>query len=264
MCLFISAESVRSAKSPCLKSSSPPTKICKAFPISEKLLHTSRTQDCSQSLSQHSQPLLVCPACLNFPRYCLCLFTQVVLSKVVSVNRTHLCQENLCLFHPFLGSQEAVPVCRACACTQSLFSAGAVSLCTATLQQSERPSFICPVCRAYLAYRILSYFKSRVPVGRACPCLQHLLLLSRALALCKPITIHSACLWLQILHLSVLNSVWQRWSIDSKPTVVYQAQPFFKSTNADHKLGPCLQSLCADICSTCPGFLALVFMHPSS
>lgn len=184
---------------------------------------------------------------------------------MVSVDRTHVCQENLCLFHPFLGSQEAVPVCRACACTQSLFSAGAVSLCTATFQQSERPSLICLVCRAYLAYSILSYFKSRVPVGRACPCLQHLLLLSRALALCKPITIHSACLWLQILHLSVLNSVcWQRWSTDSKPIVVYQAQPFFKRANTDHKLGPCLQSLCADICSTCAGFLALVFTQPSS
>lgn len=169
MCLFISAESFCSAKSPCLKSSSPPTKICKAFPISEKLLHTSRTQDCLQSLSQHSQPLLVCPACLNFPRYCLCLFTQVVLSKVVSVDRTHLCQENLCLFHPFLGSQEAVPVCRACACTQSLFSAGAVSLCTATLQQSERLWLICLVCRAYLAYRILSYFKSRVLLAEPVP-----------------------------------------------------------------------------------------------
>lgn len=168
MCLFISSESVLSAKSPCLKSLSPSTKICKAFPISEKLLHTSRTQDCSQSLSQHSQPLLVCPACLNFPRYSLCLFTQVVLSKVVSVDRIHLCQENLCLFHPFLGSQEAVPVCRAYACTQSLFSAGAVSLCTATFQVSERPS-LCLMCKAYL-----SCLQDSVLIQELCPCWQSL------------------------------------------------------------------------------------------
>ena len=184
---------------------------------------------------------------------------------VVSVNRTHLCQENLCLFHPFLGSQEAVPVCRACACTQSLFSASAVTLRTATFQLSEKPSLICLVSRACLAYRIPSYFKSRVPVGKACPCLQPLLLLSRALTLCKPSSIRSACLWLQTLHLSVLNSLcWQRWSIDSKPTIVHQARPFFKSANTDHKLGPCVQSLCADICSPCPGFLGLVFTQPSS
>lgn len=62
-----------------------------------------------------------------------------------------------------------------CPCLQSLclytepFSAGAVSLCTATFQVSERPSLICLMCKAYL-----SCLQDSVLIQELCPCWQSL------------------------------------------------------------------------------------------
>lgn len=166
---------------------------------------------------------------------------EVVLTKVVPVSGTHLCQK-LCPLHPSLGSEEAVPVGRACDCIQTLFylyslslPAGAMTLCTAIsltvwkthanlpwVQRLSLSTGFCLTSRACPHLQSLSLPAASVVTRRAFACLHSLSPSIGTIPGCR------SCVCKAYFE---LPGCLQRLSIDSKPISAHRAQLCFKSTN---------------------------------